>query len=190
MTRNNQVLTDTWNLAVSVIQDRNRPGKHNEPRLSAQFAGGEQDKLGSVTTRELITSKRPVFKFSDMRQTGTFTSKKGKPGMHVKSEPQNNLMLVNMVLACNQFFLFFAVKKWIQHKMPGQLLATHKDLNPGEIPALRHHRPQVCAVEDHLLHHDHSICAVGDHLLRCNPPVCAVSDHVLLESKKNEWKTA
>ena len=33
---------------------------------------------------------------------------------------------VNMVFAWNQFWLFFAVKKWIQHKMPGQLLKRKK----------------------------------------------------------------
>ena len=63
-----------------------------------------------------------------------------------------------------------------------------QDLYQEEATALAHHRPQACAVEDHVFHHEHPICAVGDHLPRCNPPVCAVGDHVLLESKKEQME--
>ena len=55
---------------------------------------------------EFVTSKNPVFKRSHMLQTGFLTSVKGKPGTHFKNEPQNNLMLVTVVLACNQCSVF------------------------------------------------------------------------------------
>ena len=61
------------------------------------------------------------------------------------------------MLACNQLCLFFAVKKWIRHKLPVQLPVPHNDLNQEEISALA----QVCAAEDHLPHHEHSMCAVA-----------------------------
>ena len=56
------------------------------------------------------------------------------------------------------------------------------------ITALVHHRPQVCAVVEHVLHHEQSIRAVVDQLLRCNPPVCAVGDHVPPKSKNEQVK--
>ena len=53
-------------------------------------------------SEKFITSKDPVFKCSKMMlQTAILISQRGKPGMHFESEPQNNLMLVNMVLACS-----------------------------------------------------------------------------------------
>ena len=61
--------------------------------------------------KELITNKHPVF-CSNMLQRVMLTSKKGKHGMHFKSESQNNLLLVNVVLACNQLCAFVAVKMY------------------------------------------------------------------------------
>ena len=84
--------------------------KNNEARLAAQFAYGEWDKVASVMTTEYITSKHPVFKCSNMRQTGILTSKTGKPEMHFKSEPQKNLMLVHVVLGVQSALAVIEVK--------------------------------------------------------------------------------
>ena len=78
---------------------------------------GRWDKFASVMLGEFVTSKHPVFKCSNILQTCIPTSKKGKPGGHFKNEPGNILMLVNVVLACNQFSLSFAVKTW-RFKLP------------------------------------------------------------------------
>ena len=69
-----------------------------------------------------------------------------------------------------------------------QIQTPTLELNQVEVTALAHHKPQVCAVDDHLLHHEQSIRAVSGHLLYCSPPVCAVGDHVLLESNKEQVK--
>ena len=61
--------------------------KYNESRPTSHFADGGWDELASVMTSEPITSKHPVFKCSYMLQTGLLTSKKRKPGTHVKNEP-------------------------------------------------------------------------------------------------------
>ena len=73
-------------------------------------------------------------------------------------------MLVNLVLACNQLCLFFRSEKWIRHKIPVQLPISHSDLNQEESTALAHHRPQIGAVDAHLLHHEQSIRALGKHI--------------------------
>ena len=52
-------------VGVSVVLDRNRPG-HSEERPSHQFADGEWDKLALRMRNELITSKHPVFKCSNI----------------------------------------------------------------------------------------------------------------------------
>ena len=57
---------------------------------------------------EFIFSKHPVFKCSNILQTGVLMKGKrgGGAGPHLKSEPENHLMLVSMTLACNQLCLF------------------------------------------------------------------------------------
>ena len=157
--------------------------KDNESRPAAQFAKGEWNKPALKMMSELTTSKHPVFKCSSLLQTRILTSKKEKPGAHFA---ENNVMLVHTVLACNQLCLFFAVQRWIQHKIPVQLPITNNDLNQEEVTATAHHRPQVCAVGEHVPYHEQSFRAVGGHLLRCNPSVCAVGDRVLPESKKEQ----
>ena len=62
--------------------------------------------------------------------------------------------------------------------MTVQLPLSHNDWNS-------HHKPQACAVEDHLLHHEHSICAVSDPLPRLQ---FAMGGHVLPESKEEQVK--
>ena len=82
-------------------------GPGSEPDLEIpHFASEEWDKLAAVITSEIITSKCLVFMCSNMLQTGIFTSKNGKPGMHVKTSKRNNLMLVN-ILPRNQLCLFW-----------------------------------------------------------------------------------
>ena len=106
---------------------------------------GEWDELASVMIRYCSTSKHPVFNCSNMLQTSFLTLKK-REAWHAlqKDEPQNNFMIVNTVLACNQ--LLFAVKKCIQRKMPVQLLISDDNLNQEEVTALAHHNPKVRAV--------------------------------------------
>ena len=61
-------------------------------------------------------------------------------------------------------------------------------MNQEEVTVLPHHRPQGCAVDEHVPHHERSVRAVGDPLLCCKPPVCAVGDHVFPETKKEKVK--
>ena len=135
--------------------------KYNEPRPPAQFVNGEWGKLASVMRRDFITSKHSAFKCSNMLQTRILTSKKVKPGMTEQNKPQNNLMFVTMVLACNQFCLFFAVKTCIQHKMLGLLLVTHNHFHQENI---RDSSPQTTSLFSgrSFLHHEQSICAVSE----------------------------
>ena len=85
-------------------------------------------------------------------------------------------------------FVFRSEKSGSKNKMSVTIQTCSLKLNQEEVAAFAHHRPQVCAVEEHLLRHEPSIRAVGDHLLCCNPAVCAVGDHVLPEAKKEHVK--
>ena len=71
--------------------------------------------------------------------------------------------------------LFFAVKIWILARDASSVSYLLQRFDQKKVTALAHHKPQVCAGDDHLPHHEHSICAVGDH--------------VLPESKKEQVKT-
>ena len=57
---------------------------------------------------EFIFSKHPVFTCSNILQTSVLMKRKrgGGAGTHLKSEPENHLMLVSMTLAYNQLCLF------------------------------------------------------------------------------------
>ena len=61
--------------------------------------------------RELITSKHPVFKCSNILQTSGLMrrEKGGGVGTHVSNEADNSRTLVKMILACNQL-LFRSAK--------------------------------------------------------------------------------
>ena len=52
--------------------------KYNEARPTSHFSNWGWDKLASVMTSELVTSKHAVCKCSNMLQTGILTSKKGE----------------------------------------------------------------------------------------------------------------
>ena len=65
----------------------------------------------------------------------------------MNNESEKHLMLVMMILACNHLF-FFAVKAWIQNKMPVQIHTSILVLNQEEVTALTHQGPPVCAVGD------------------------------------------
>ena len=70
----------------------------NEDRPSYQFGDGEWVKLAPRMIGELLTSKHPVFKCSNIFQTGAFDEVKGMTnefGNHFKNEPDNHRMLVN-----------------------------------------------------------------------------------------------
>ena len=79
-------------------------------------------------------------------------------------------MLVNMIKACNKLCLLCEVKTWIQNKMPVQIDTTIAELSQEEVTALTHHKPQVCALCDHLNHHGQSISknSVWEHLKKRN----------------------
>ena len=64
--------------------------------------------------------------------------------------------------------------KSIQNKMPVQTRTSILEVNPEEVTALAHHKPQVRAGV--------TICSTT----RCQ--FCAVGDHVLLESRENQVK--
>ena len=44
---------------------------------------------------------------------------------------------------------FFAVKNGIQNKMPDKIQTSSLELNQEEVTAVAHHRPQVCAMDEH-----------------------------------------
>ena len=157
-----------------------RPKQHVELQRSGYFHSKIQTRV----------CKHPVFKCSNILQTGALVKRKkgGGVGTHFKNETDNHRMLVNMVLACNPLSLFFAVNKCIQNKMSVWIQTSTLGLHQEEVTAVAHHRPHACAVDEHKLHRELSIRAADDQLLFCNPPVCAVGDHVLLESKKAQVK--
>ena len=125
-------------IGVSVVPDRNSPESATNQGLLLIVLTGNGTNFASI---RILTSNRR------------------KPVMPFKSGPQNKLMLLNTVSECNQLSLSFAMNKWIMHKMAVPVPTSHNDLNQEEVTAPGHHRPQVCAVEDHLLHHEQSICA-------------------------------
>ena len=49
---------------------------------------------------------------------------------------------------------FSALKSWIQNKMPVHIRTSSLELNPEDTTALANHRPQGCAVDEHVLHHE------------------------------------
>ena len=63
-------------IGVSVVQDGNRPGTTTSQDLLLNLATRSGTNSISVMTKELITSKYPVFKCSNMMQTGILTLKK------------------------------------------------------------------------------------------------------------------
>ena len=105
-----------------------------------------------------VTSTHPMFKCSNILQTGALVKRKtaGGVGTHISTKKTDIRRI------------------WIQNKMPVQIQTSTLEFNQEEVAALSHHRPQVCAVHDHALY--------------CNPPLCAVGDHVLPESKKEQVK--
>ena len=75
--------------------------------------------------------------------------------------------------------------------MPVQIRASTLDLNQEEVTVAAHHRPQVCAVDEHLPPPMNSrfvqwetICSAA--IRQC--VVCALGHHVLLESKEEQLK--
>ena len=46
-----------------------------------------------------------------------------------------------------------------------QIRTSILELNEEKVTALTHHKPQVCAVDHHLLHPEQLLRAVGDNLL-------------------------
>ena len=108
---------------------------------------------------------RSVLKCSNMLQTGALMKRKkgGAVGTHFKNESDNDRVVVKISLACNEK---------IGYRTSCQLSFKHStpELNQEEVTASAHHRPQVCAVDEHLPPHAQSIRAVGAPLLCCNPP--------------------
>ena len=49
--------------------------------------------------------------------------------------------------------------------MPVQIDTSIWELSQEEVTASAHHKPQVCAVGDHLPHHQPPMCAVGVDVL-------------------------
>ena len=80
------------------------------------------------------------------------------------------------------------IRRYLHQRLSELRQMPFPELDQEVITAPAHHRPQVCAVDEHLPHHEMSIRVVGDHLLCCKPPVCALGDQVLLESKKEQVK--
>ena len=110
--------------------------KYNEERPSYQFVDCEWDKLALRMMREISKSKHPVFKCSNIFQTGAL--------MKRTNEPDKRRMLAKMILVCNQ--LFFAVTKWIQDMMPDSNLRLRIESRRSH-SALAHHKQPVCAVD-------------------------------------------
>ena len=82
----------------------------------------------------------------------------------------------------------FAVKRWIQNKMPVQFRTSIQEWNQEEVTALTHYQAQVCAVGDHLLHHEQSIRAVGDHCLTTHHQFVLWVTMCFLSQAKSLWK--
>ena len=91
----------------------------------------EWDKLALRMISEFIFSQHPVFKCSNILQTGVLLKRKkgGRAGTHFNNEPENHLILVNMILACT---VFFAMKNWIQNTMPISIENSILELNQEE----------------------------------------------------------
>ena len=171
--------------------------KYNEERPSRQFADSEWSKLALMIEEKLVTSKHPVFKCSNMLQTGALLKRKtggGGVGNHFRNEPDNHRLLVNMMLSSYQHC--FSQWNWLWNKMFVRIQTSTLELNHEEAAALAHHRPHDCAVDERLPHHEQSIRSVGDHLLDCNPPVCAVGGWpraswvIERAGAKNTWTNA
>ena len=86
----------------------------NEERPSHQLADGERDKLALRVIREFITSKQPhsvqVFEHSSDWCIVESRARRRSSNTYLKHEPENHLLSVNMILACYQCCVFFAVK--------------------------------------------------------------------------------
>ena len=100
-------------LGIGVSAAQNRKSSGNEDRPCRQFADGEWDKLVRRMISGLVISKHQMFKCSNILQAGVLMRRKkgGGVGTHFRNEPENHLMLVNMVLAGNQLCLCVAVKR-------------------------------------------------------------------------------
>ena len=132
--------------------------KYSEDQPSHQFADGEWGKLALKMICGLTNSTHPVFKCPNTLQAGVLMRRKegGGAGSHFKNEPETQLTLVRMVLACNQLCLFCAVKNWIRNKMPR--------IESGRCHSVS---SQTTIVGGDLRHHEHSIRAVQAADLCC-----------------------
>ena len=147
---------------------------YNESRLTAHFTCGEWDKFASVMMRELITSNRPVFKCSNMQKTGILTFKERETRSALQKRAAEQSHVREHGIGVQSTLSVFAVKNWIQHKMPVPLPTSHNGLNQEEVAASAHHRPPVCAAEGHLP------AAIRRFVPRVG--MC------LLNQRKNKWK--
>ena len=96
-------------IGVSVVQDRNRRGIiTNIYQFTNLRMVRTWDKLVFRMTSELVVSKHPVFKCSNIRQVGVLMRrwKGGGAGTHY-------LMFATMILAWKQLRLSLAAKQWI-----------------------------------------------------------------------------
>ena len=78
--------------------------------------------------------------------------------------------------------------KWIRNKMPVHIWTfTRIESRRKSVTALAQHRPQVCAVDEHVPFFDQLSCALGDYMLCCNlPVVLCVTACFFFESKKGQ----
>ena len=116
---------------------------------------------------KLVTSKHPVFKCSNMLQTGALMKRKKRGGVetHFEKRVGQSSHAHEYDVGAQSTLFTFTTNNWIQNKISVRIQASTLDLNREEVTALAHHRPQDCAVGEHLPRHEQSIRAVGDPAL-------------------------
>ena len=113
--------------------------------------------------------------------------------MHIRNESENHRMLVNMILACNQFRFFQKKKKKrndeLDREQDVEIQTSTLRLNEEQVIALAHHRPQIGAVDEHVLHVNSRFVqwvTIDSAAIRRFMPW---GDHVLPESNKTDENT-
>ena len=91
---------------------------------------------------ELVTSKHPVFRCSNILQKGAFKKRKKEEELEGTSKKRarkpSHAREDKMVLAC----ILFEVKAWIRNKMPVHIRTSIQELKQEEVTVIAHTNQQ------------------------------------------------
>ena len=123
---------------------------YNGERPSHLFADGERTKLAPKML--LIIIKHPVFVrvFEHASNRCIDETKERRSWSLFQKRVRHSTHARENDLGRQSTRFSFRSEMWIQNNMSVRIQASSLDLNQEEVTAMAHHRPHVCAVDEHL----------------------------------------